>query len=291
MKIMFQNYSNKLSTEANYLSHALRIAGVNCEIWANPNVSAYDALDSFKPDVMVTHYRFLGNDVIKYIERNGGPDLVLNVTGANPEECESIEKVSEGKINIPFVFTNAFNKKEKFRKLKLNGIYPAADIFLQKRPSEPAMALGILNEGDKESVEKAVQSNKNYHLLSLGGGEYTDIETDVAMLHNLYHFYERFVIAGSVELSTSQIFFDSCLACHKVDILPQEDSVEQFNKFLGSIFKEPEEECTDIGTQLKKQIVAKHTPFNRAERLMRFLKNEEAVKNLQKLQNQVVKGQ
>ena len=220
MKILFQNYTTKTSTEATYLAQCLSMAGVECDVWSNPNLSTYDALDSYKPDLIVTHYRFMTNDLYRYISTNRGLELVLNVTGALPEECEKIEQLTDSGVKIRLIYTNSFGKKEEFKKLKLNDIYPAADLFLHKQPSQPKMLLGILNDGNAESVAKAVQDNERYHLLSLEKGDYSDFEANVSTLHELYHFYERFVITGSLPLITSQIFFDSCLACHKVDILP-----------------------------------------------------------------------
>ena len=188
------------------------------------------------------------------------------------------------------IYTNAFTKKEKFSKLKLEGIYPAADIFMQRRPMQPTLPLGILNDGNPECVAKAVGKNKTYHLLSLQDGDYSDHRVSVSSLHEIYCLYERFVITGTPDLVNSQAFFDSCLSCHKVDILPEKESETQFyNGFLKSIFSEPTGDIDNLGEQLKKQIVAKHTPFNRAERLMRLLKNDQAVRNLQNLRNNVVK--
>ena len=290
MKILVQNYSTKASTEATYLAQSLRMAGVECELWSNPNVSTYDILDRYRPDIFMTHYRFVTEAMVKYISLNGGPELVLNVTGATPEEAQQVEQLTDSGIKIPLIYTNTFDHTEKFSKLKLKGIYPAADIFMQSRPTAPSLPLGVLNDGDAACVAKAVGENDVFHLLAMESGEYCDADVNVGVLHQLYSLYKRFVLTGDIPLITSQIFFDSCLACHKVDILPSEASTDRFNNFLGSVFEEPKEEPENLGEHLKKQILIKHTPFNRAERLMRFLKNDKAVLNLQKLKNQVVKN-
>lgn len=289
MRILFQNYATDLTTEAMYLPRALGMAGVETELWSDARVSAYDVLDGYKPDMILTNFRFLTHDIIKYLSQSGSPELVLNVTGASEDDCKKIDELSDS-VKIRMVYTNAFNKKEKFNKLKLEGIYPAADVFLQRKPIQPTLPLGILNDGNPECVAKAVGENKTYHLLSLQDGDYSDHKVSVSSLHEVYCLYERFVITGMPDLVNSQAFFDSCLACHKVDILPEKKSEEQFyTGFLKSIFSEPKEDVENLGEQLKKQILAKHTPFNRAERLMRFLKNDQAVKNLQNLRNNVAK--
>ena len=289
MKILFQNYTNDLSTEAMYLAHALKMADVETDLWSEANMSAYDVLDGYRPDMVLTSFRVLTNDIVKYLSQGRSPELVLNVTGASEDDCKKIDDLSES-LKIRMIYTNAFTKREKFTKLKLEGIYPAADIFMQRRPIQPALPLGILNDGNPEWVAKAVGENKTYHLLSLQDGDYSDHRVNVSSLHEIYGLYERFVITGTPDLVNSQAFFDSCLACHKVDILPEKESETQFyNGFLKSIFSEPTGDIDNLGEQLKKQIVAKHTPFNRAERLMRLLKNDQAVRNLQNLRNNVVK--
>ena len=289
MKILFQNYTNDLSTEAMYLAHALKMADVETDLWSEANMSAYDVLDGYRPDMVLTSFRVLTNDIVKYLSQGRSPELVLNVTGASEDDCKKIDDLSES-LKIRMIYTNAFTKREKFTKLKLEGIYPAADIFMQRRPIQPALPLGILNDGNPECVAKAVGEHKTYHLLSLQDGDYSDHRVNVSSLHEVYCLYERFVITGTPDLVNSQAFFDSCLACHKVDILPEKESETQFyNGFLKSIFSEPTGDIDNLGEQLKKQIVAKHTPFNRAERLMRLLKNDQAVRNLQNLRNNVVK--
>ena len=272
-----------------YLAHALKMADVETDLWSEANMSAYDVLDGYRPDMVLTSFRVLTNDIVKYLSQGRSPELVLNVTGASEDDCKKIDDLSES-LKIRMIYTNAFTKREKFTKLKLEGIYPAADIFMQRRPIQPALPLGILNDGNPECVAKAVGENKTYHLLSLQDGDYSDHRVNVSSLHEIYGLYERFVITGTPDLVNSQAFFDSCLACHKVDILPEKESETQFyNGFLKSIFSEPTGDIDNLGEQLKKQIVAKHTPFNRAERLMRLLKNDQAVRNLQNLRNNVVK--
>lgn len=289
MRILFQNYTNSSSTEAMYLARALGMAGVQSELWSDTSISAYDALDSYKPDILLTSFRFLTNEIVKYLSHNKSPELILNVTGASEEESKKIEELSES-VSIRMVYSNAFDKKEKFKKLKLEGIYPAADIFLHRKPFNPELPLAVLNDGDPECVAKSVGDNKTYHLLSYKEGEYSDQKVDVMSLHDIYCLYERFVITGTSDLIFSQAFFDSCLACHKLDVLPGDKIKGKFySGFLKGVFSEPDEEIEDLGEQLKKQIIQKHTPFNRAERLMRFLKNDEAVRNLQKLKNNVAK--
>ena len=53
MKILFQNYTNPITTEPRYMSHAMKMAGLESEVWDDQSVSVYDILDSYKPDVLL----------------------------------------------------------------------------------------------------------------------------------------------------------------------------------------------------------------------------------------------
>ena len=124
MKILFQNYATENSTEATYLAQCLSMVdGVDCDLWSNPNVSTYDVLDSYKPDLVATHYRFVTTDLIKYISSNpsSSPELILNVTGATPEEAESIEGLEGSGVKIRLAFTNS-TVKEKFKKISFGNL-------------------------------------------------------------------------------------------------------------------------------------------------------------------------
>ena len=116
MKILFHNYTTPLSTEARYLHAALNSVGMQAEAWINPQISAYDILDGYQPNVLVSHYTFLTNDIVKYLANNKGIDLVLNVTGADKQAMSAIEGLSDS-ANIPFVFTNNYANDEKSSKL------------------------------------------------------------------------------------------------------------------------------------------------------------------------------
>jgi hypothetical protein len=293
MKILFHNYTTPFSTEARYLDAALSSVGIQSEAWVDPQISAYDILDSYKPNVLVSHYKFLTNDLVKYLTNNTGVDLVLNVTGADKNAISAIEDLSTS-ANIPFVFTNNYANNEKSEKLRVHNILPAADVFLLNRsPRTPEINLGVIGISITQEMEAAIKKEKVYHLLCLGEseGEEFDLKTNITQLAEIYGLYSKIILSGDISLITSQVFFDICVGGHDLNVAPSKEQKKEFDNFLGTVFKEPKHPTGNgnLVQEVRSQIISKHTPFNRAERLMRFLKNNDAVKMLQKAQKDMVK--
>jgi len=291
MKILFHNYTTPFSTEARYLDTALSSVGIQSEAWVNPQISAYDILDGYKPNVLVSHYKFLTNDLVKYLTNNTGIDLVLNVTGADKNAMSAIEDLSTS-ASIPFVFTNNYANNEKSEKVRVHNILPAADVFLLNRgPRTPEINLGIIGNSITKEMEAAIKKEKMYHLLCLGEGEGFDLKTNTTELAEIYGLYSKIILSGDINLITSQVFFDICVGGHNLNVAPSEEQKEEFGNFLGTVFKEPKNPTGNgnLVQEVRSQIISKHTPFSRAERLMRFLKNDDAVKILQKAQKDMVK--
>ena len=48
MRILIQNYTSMLSTEAMYLAKSLELAGQDVYLWQDPNISAFDMFDQFQ---------------------------------------------------------------------------------------------------------------------------------------------------------------------------------------------------------------------------------------------------
>ena len=79
MKTLIHNYSSGLSTEPMYFNQCLTECGVESHLWGDPNVSAFDMFDAINPEIFISHYRFLTNDIIKYIRQNNKIEMILNM--------------------------------------------------------------------------------------------------------------------------------------------------------------------------------------------------------------------
>ena len=91
MKMLIQNYSSGLSTEAMYFNQCLREGGLESHMWADGQISAFDIFDAVKPDIFISHYKFITTDIIKYLKQAKNIPMVLNVTGTNEQEIQQIE--------------------------------------------------------------------------------------------------------------------------------------------------------------------------------------------------------
>lgn len=292
MKILFHNYSNKISTEPLYLHYALKQAQVESEIWANSEISAYDMFDSYKPDVFVTNFQTLDNNTFTYLKKNSGCDLVLNVTDASQSQLNSIElAVKDSGIKVPFVFTN--RKKPNIKTdLKLIDLYPAADIFNTSRNRGQSCGVpdAIISDNFDENVDNYICEKSVFHLLYVTD-KHSDANFDMRVnaktLPQLYGIYERMTLIGDINLCSSQLFFDMILNCNKVQVKCSDQ--EAFNKFIASIFNSDVSPDVDVELEVRNQIKSRHTPVNRAWRLMKYLENKDAMTKLDHMKDELAK--
>ena len=284
MKILFQNYTNPITTEPRYMSHAMKMAGLESEVWDDQSVSVYDILDSYKPDVLVAHFRTISNAIVQYLKDENGPDLVLNVTGATAAQLDMTKDLAKD-IKVPLLFSNG--DVQRCEGLNIKGIYPAADVFLSYPPQEAKIPLGVVGVELEDSIAKACEDKDVYHLISIGEADNFDINANVMSLHELYSFYNKIILSGPCEVITSQLFFDACLFARDIEVLPSEGHQEQFDKFLSRVFSEPKDSDVGVFQEIQKQIQQRHTPFNRAERLLRCLKDDDSARLVKNLHNKV----
>ena len=292
MKILFHNYATPVSTESRYLTASMQNAGLEADIWANPQVSAYDMLDGFNPDVLVGHYKFLTSDMVKYLS-NSTKKLVLNVTGATQAELLSVETLCD-KLDLPFCFTNDFKfnvKSDPNRKFKIHTILPAADIFLSKKPKNPNSIIGLIGSEITKEMSPIINGDKPHHLICTQENQNFDFTAHSAQLSDLYSLYSKVIISGKIDLLSSQLFFDSCLNSHSLEVLPIDSEKVLWSEFLEMVFEEPptDAEKKDMTTTIKNQIMRNHLPFNRAQKLLELLGDNESAKKIENISKNIVK--
>lgn len=288
MKILFHNYTNSLSTEPMYLNTALLNCGINSELWANNDISAFDVFDRVKPDVFVTHFTTLTLDIMTYLQQNKGIDTLINVTGASNAQLKNIkDTIDQFGIKLPFAFTNSVNGVTE-NSLKVHNIYPAADIFNSRLPQTNHMIKeAIISNKFDEKIEDFVGEKDVFHLLYIGDTEKEssfDIKVNILSLSRLYDVYEKMVIFGGNDLCCSQLFFDASLHAKNIEVKSTDQ--EGFYKFLEKVFKDSNN-SEDIGSEIKSQIKNRHTPFHRAWTLMKHLQNKDAMANIEKVKEKL----
>ena len=291
MKILFHNYSNEVTTEPAYLAAALQRCGVDAQLWSDPRISTFDAFDSVQPDVFVTSYLTMTPDVLKYLEQtNRKIDLVLNVTGVSDKQMEDIESVIKGKnLNVPFVFTNNFSyKKLPNTTIKCERIFPAFDLFaIRRENAQPLCQEAVLSKSSSDLLDNVQSKKEVYHSVQITNAEKEesfDLRCNALSMHELFKYYQKWTLVGNADFCSSQLFFDLNMNAHNINVSVEDD--ENFNKFLHEVFNDAGE-IEDMGTQIKEQLKARHTPFHRAGTLCKHLKHQDGLDQVERVKGQL----
>ena len=290
MRTLIHNYSSALSTEPMYFTRCLEMCGLQTHLWSDKSVSAFDIFDAVQPDVFLSHYAFLTNDIVKYLTQNKKIKTVLNVTGANEQELVSIEQVfSENKLEVPFVFTNMHDSmyKHKTKRIRMVNILPSVDIFLPLVDlPDFEIDLAVIATDMNELVKNATKSKDTYHLLSLGGdNKEFDLSANIQLLRGMYGKYKEIVLTSDISVVFSQVLFEAALNANKLSIKVDKKQQPTLDKIFASLFHDDGND--DVGKLIKQQVQRKHTCVNRTARLCKLLKNEEATQKLKKMGEQL----
>lgn len=288
MKTLFQNYCSVLSTEAMYLHRCLQEAGEQAVLWNSNTQSAFDTFDFVKPDMFISHFRFLTNDIIKYLSGSKNIGVALNVTGATKEQIEQIESLSSA-INLVSMFTNLYECNDNLKgvRSKIKGIYPAADIFLPSMPTpDYKIKKCFFSLDDNEQLRSESEKEDEYHVISFTAqphDNYSDMNLDITSAVSFYKKYETCHLVGDVNFVSSQILFDCLLKAESVNIKVPDSQQKTLESIFSSLFKEPANPDEPVAEVIKNQVRRRHNCFRRASRLCRFLKNSDLSSKLDKM--------
>jgi hypothetical protein len=288
MKFLIQNYTSALSTEPMYLDQCFKQTGaITSAIWDTNAASTYDALDSFNPDVLLCHYSSsVLNDILKYLSQNKKIELVVNITGAQDNHIQILENLIEkNNISSPFFISNLHEKiySPKSKK-KIFNMLPGVDLFLPKQNIPDFNIEAAILSNNKELAQKTIKGYETYHKLGIGSqDEYFDFSVSVASMTSFYEKYNKIILAADLPVVFSQFFFDAVYKSKKVVIKSSDEKTS--SEILSDLFHSNED--NDIAVIVKNQIRTKHTCFNRAERLARAFKLENAAKILNDLGNKI----
>ena len=276
-----------------YLQRSLQEIGEDSILWNDPNRSAFDTFDSIKPDVFISHFRFLTSDIIKYLSKNKKISMVLNITGIQKEELEMLEGVIDNNnLAAPFVFTNLYKVPDALssKSIKIESLYPAADIFLPRMPTpEYELDACIFSLSDNKLVQDAARENDNYHIASFNPQDqsgYADMFLDITTASSFYERYKKIILADDINIVTSQLFFDSLLRCKQIKIKVDESQQSQLDEILATLFVETSGDG-GLGEVLRGQIRKRHNCFRRTARLFRLLKSSEVSGKLERASDQL----
>jgi len=279
MKLLVQNYSSQYNTEPFYLSECFKRIGVENDLWADNNVSAFDMFDTAKPDVFIGHFAYLTEDIVKYLSQNKNIKPVINVTGTNAQQLKSItDTFMSMSLENPTLFTNNFVHPHGESVYKL---LPALDVFIQATQPQFNIPLAVITNNKDETVDNFIKDKEVYHLVSYGAKEeWADFSTDIRNFWGVSTSYDEVTLIDDGMISTSQFFFQATMLCRKFNVVSQtQDQRDAFQEILSTLFTS-EETSEDVATVIKKQIIKNHTCFNRASQLAGILGMQEESKKL-----------
>lgn len=279
MKILIQNYSSHYSTEPFYFVESFKRVGVDAHLWADVNVPVFDMFDTVQPDVFIGHFAYLTEDVVKYLSQNKSVKAVINVTGTNTQQLKGITDtfMSMGVENV-LLFSNNFVHPHGD---SVHEILPAFDVFIQGQEPQFNIPLAVITNNKNEHVDSFIKDKDVYHIVSYGKNEeWADYTTDIRNFWGISACYDEVNLIDDGMISTSQFFFQATMLCNKLNITSQtEEQREAFQEILSKLFTS-EETTEGVGNVVRKQIIKKHTCFNRTSEMASLLGLEEESKKL-----------
>lgn len=275
MRVLIDNYSSRTSTEPVYFEQTMKRIGIEAVTWNRNQISTYDVFDRVQPDLFITHYKHLNNDIIKYLLGSTKQiDFVLNVTGLNENELATLNQILQDlkakRIKIPFVFSNTPEgiPEARLKDFKTHSILPGADLFIPNHSGlDFEIGTAMLYMGNLEEKPYKVQNNsgehETYHNIEIGEKtEFSDFSATAVDMMPLYSKYKQICFIGKPQDLVSQLLFDAKIRHDNVTLVS--DDQEKLNSILEGVYKANFASPQDI----KK----KHTCLHRTNRLLSKLK-------------------
>jgi len=302
MKVLVQNYATSSFTEPLYIHETLNaLDGAESHLWKDGSASVYDMFDITKPDLFITHYSLLTEDVVKYMSNHKNIQMILNVTGAQQAHLDTVDSVLlDHKVKAPFLFTNQPMLLNKLiqRKTKLVSVMHGADVFLSRQtPNLPdyEIELGIVTDYSVgKRLDSLTENYETYHVLTQD--ESLEADVDILMpafhMHGAYPKYKRIVITTK-DMGLPQSFFDAAFYGNSVVYHSKYDSqTTRMNTTIQSLLKTSESVSltTDKimnsklnSESVRRSVATGHTCLHRVKRLLSSLKCSELERSISQM--------
>ena len=268
MRVLIDNYSSRTSTEPIYFEQTMKRVGIEAVVWNRNQISTYDVFDRVQPDLFITHYKHLNNDILKYLRGSTRQiDLVLNVTGLSENESVTLNQILQDlktkRIKIPFVFSNTPEglSEAKLKDFNTYSILPGADLFIPNHSNiDFNLDAARIYMGE---VFANFDKHDTYHNIEIGEKtQFSDFSATAVDMMPLYLKYKQIYFIGKPEDLVSQLLFDAKIRHDNVTLLS--DDQERLDTILEGVYK------TNFASP--QDIKKKHTCLHRTNRLLSKLK-------------------
>jgi hypothetical protein len=281
MKALVNNYSSFSTTEPLYFNTALNTVQCESTLWPN-GVSTFDIFDMVRPDIHITHHKYISNDLIIYLkDTQSKPEIIINITGLNQDQLNRFESFFvENNIVPALYFVNHYDHNLVSKKTNIISLLHGADVFLGSKDPFYDIDYGIIIQ----SKEQAKSIGDTYHFITYDDkcSQSADLFFSIDQLASMYTNYKNIVFRFFNGI-IPQAFFDACIRNNNVffDIENREILDNHLIKIFG------EDGACNMQNKNRYNIVEKikqkHTCLHRTKSLLSQLPCKEYTDRLQTL--------
>lgn len=279
---MIENNFNQFDTRPIYLNHAINQLKDYESAIRPHNLSFYDSLDDYDPDVYFVDAAVINNDCIHYLKENKNVTVVIDVSMIMDKHIFQLDGiVRDLKINCKFFTSNKFNHEDKDLNTKTR-IFKLIDCYdegLDQQHSQQSVASYsfpsyFYTDDMFGKIMEPDETYENLHTMSCvpKANAKIDIYSNISFMCQLIKNYENGIFYFGRYIP--QLFFHSVMN-NKVTAFKCDDRyLNTINGICKKIFDLQDEESIFKDTynceqqKLRQVITEKHNPINRARRLL-----------------------
>lgn len=270
MRIIIDNYSDAYTTQPMQFHRQLAEQGIESSILDMSKVSVYDAMDTLKPDVLITSGTKLTNSIVQYLREDKSKKLVLNIDNLQKDQVKQIaDLLKQNGISTICFITSNYSLPQKIDKINVVKLLPSVDTYMvQDLDFDYNIEIGLIIDNLIDDIGYP----NTFHVISANPElvNKTDISLNCLGLRSIYSKYNNIVIKDLKNVN--QILFDALAFGNKVYYDNKEET--GIGEKLKSIFKIDlqldynNENKTQDFSEIKKIIMEKHTDTRRTKSLL-----------------------
>lgn len=270
MRIIIDNYSDAYTTQPMQFHRQFLEQGIESSMLDMSSVSVYDAMDTLKPDILITSGTKLTNSIVQYLSEDKGKKLVLNIDNLQKDQVQQIADLLKQKsISTICFITSDYSLPQKIDKINVVKLLPSVDTYMiQGLDFDYNIEIGLIIDNLIDDIGYP----NTFHVISANPDlvNKTDISLNCLGLRSIYSKYNNIVIKDLKNVN--QILFDALAFGNKVYYDNKEEN--GLGEKLKSIFKIDleldynNENKTQDFSEIKKIIMEKHTDSRRTKSLL-----------------------
>lgn len=285
MKILFENSFNQFNTRAIYLKDSIsKIDGYESAM-RSQNMSFYDSMDEYNPDVYITEANLMNDVSIKYLINNKKLTTVINISDIAEKHVNQLDAIiRDHNINCKFFVSNKFHHSEKHLQTKtpIYRIMEAYDNIFDESNDLNIQGIDFHYPRyvyvDQENAQ-FMQPNKDcdiFHTLSCipqaKRNSNIDIFANIMLISKMIKNYDEAIFY--IHDTIPQAFYHSIIHNKKTSIYTSDRNKKDVSAIFSKIFGLDSGDgmfynSYDVNQEdLRKQILDKHNAINRAKRLL-----------------------